>query len=259
MLITAITYELWQNLLSEDHLPLFICYILLDLLLHKIISCHQFSSVQSLSHVQLLATPWNEAHQASLSINSQSLLKLMPIELVTISSSFVPFSSCLQSFPASGTFPMSQFFILGGQSIGVSASATVLNIQDWFPLERTGWISLQSKGLSRVFSNTTVQRHQFFSAHSVSHSVVPDSLPSHGLYSSPGSSVHGILRARTLEWVAIPFSIQLSYARPMFNSFFAFSPVLGNKKGLKERLLFDLKMLRQIFYQQEMWYLLSSW
>ena len=78
-------------------------------------------------------------------------------------------------------------------------------------------------------------------------------------YSSPGSSVHGILRARTLEWVAIPFSIQLSYARPMFNSFFAFSPVLGNKKGLKERLLFDLKMLRQIFYQQEMWYLLSSW
>ena len=71
-------------------------------------------------------------------------------------------------------------------------------------------------------------------------------------YSSPGSSVHGILRARTLEWVAIPFSIQLSYARPMFNSFFAFSPVLGNKKGLKERLLFDLKMLRQIFYQQEM-------
>ena len=75
----------------------------------------------------------------------------------TISSSVVPFSSCLQSFPASGSFQMSQFFASGGQSIGVSASASVLpmNIQDWFPLGWTGWISLQSKGLSRVFSNTT--------------------------------------------------------------------------------------------------------
>ena len=77
-----------------------------------------------------------------------------------------PLSSCLQSFPASGSFPMSQFFASGGQSIGVSASASVLpmNIQDWFPSGWTGWISLQSKGLSRVFSNTTVQKHQFFSA-----------------------------------------------------------------------------------------------
>ena len=83
-----------------------------------------------------------------------------------ISSSVVPFSSCLQYFPASGSFPMSQFFASGGQSIGVSASASVLpmTIQDWFPLGQTGWISLQSKGLSRVFSNTTVQNHQFFSA-----------------------------------------------------------------------------------------------
>ena len=83
----------------------------------------------------------------------------------TISSSFIPFSSHLQSFPASGSFPMSQFFTLGGQSIGVSALSSVLpvNIQDWFPLGWTGWISLQSKGLSRVFSNTTVQKHQFFS------------------------------------------------------------------------------------------------
>ena len=82
----------------------------------------------------------------------------------TISSSVIPFSSCLQSFPASGSFPMSQFFISGCQRIGVSASASVLpmNIQDWFPLGWTGWISLQSKGLSRVFSNTTVQKHQFF-------------------------------------------------------------------------------------------------
>ena len=84
----------------------------------------------------------------------------------TISSSVVPFSSFLQSLPASGPFPMSQLFTWGGQSIGVSASASVLpvNTQDWSPLEWTGWISLQSKGLSIVFSNTTVQKHQFFRA-----------------------------------------------------------------------------------------------
>ena len=84
----------------------------------------------------------------------------------TISSCPVPFSSCLQSFPAPGSFPMSQFFTSGGQSIGVSASASVLpiNIQDWFPLGWTGLISLLSKGPSRVFPNTTVQKHQFFSA-----------------------------------------------------------------------------------------------
>ena len=84
----------------------------------------------------------------------------------TISSPVVLFSSCPQSFPASGFFPMSQFFTLGGQSIGVSASASVLpmNTQDWFPLGLTGLISLQSKALSRVFSNTTVQNHQFFGA-----------------------------------------------------------------------------------------------
>ena len=82
----------------------------------------------------------------------------------TISSSVIPFSSCLQSFPASGSFQMSLFFASNDQSIGVSASASVLpmNIQDWFPLGWTGLISLQSEGLSRVFSNTTVQKHQFF-------------------------------------------------------------------------------------------------
>ena len=82
----------------------------------------------------------------------------------TILSSIVPFSSCLQSFPASGSFPVSQFFALDGQSIGVSASALVLpmNIWDWFPLGLTGWISLQSKGLSGVFYNITVQKHQIF-------------------------------------------------------------------------------------------------
>ena len=81
----------------------------------------------------------------------------------TISPSVVPFSSCLPSFPASGSFPRSQFFTSGGQSIGVSASTSVppMNVQNWFPLGLTGWISLQSKGLSRVFFNTTVQKHQF--------------------------------------------------------------------------------------------------
>ena len=82
----------------------------------------------------------------------------------TISSSVVPFSSCFQYFPASGSFPLSQFFALGDQIIGVSALASVLpmNIQDWFPLGWTAWISLQFKGLARVFSNITVQKHQFF-------------------------------------------------------------------------------------------------
>ena len=82
----------------------------------------------------------------------------------TISSSVVPFSSCPQHLPASGSFQMSQLFASGGQIIGVSASTSVLpmNTQDWFPLVWTGWISLQSKGFSRVFPNTTVQKHQFF-------------------------------------------------------------------------------------------------
>ena len=88
-----------------------------------------------------------------------------------ISSSVIPFSSCLQSFSASGSFQMSQFIASSGQSTGVSASASVLpmNIQDWFPLGWTGWISLQSKGLSRVFSNTTVQKHQLFSTFFIVH------------------------------------------------------------------------------------------
>ena len=84
----------------------------------------------------------------------------------TMSPSVIPFSFCFQSFPESGSFPRSQFFMSGGQSIGASASASVLpmNIQGWLPLGWTGWISLQSKGLSRVFSNTAVQKHQFFGA-----------------------------------------------------------------------------------------------
>ena len=122
--------------------------------------------VQSLSCIWLFVGPWAAAHQLSLSFTiSWSLLKLMSSEL-TISSSVALFSSSPQSFPASGFFPVSQFFPSGGRSIGALASASVLpmNIQDWFPLGWTGWISLQTKGLSRDFSNTTVQNHQFFRA-----------------------------------------------------------------------------------------------
>ena len=122
-------------------------------------------SVQSLSCVHLSATPRTAACQACLFItNSQSLLILSRWYHPTILSSVIPFSSCPQPFLASGSFPVSRLFVSGGQSIGVSASALILpmNMQGWFPLGWTGWISLQSKGLSRVFSNTTVQKHQFF-------------------------------------------------------------------------------------------------
>ena len=116
----------------------------------------EISSVQSLSRVWLFATPWITARQVSLSItNSRSPPNSCPSSWwchPAISSSVVPFSSCPQSFPASGYFPMSQLFAWGGQNIGVSASASVLpmNTQDWSPLGWTVWISLQSKGLSRV-------------------------------------------------------------------------------------------------------------
>ena len=115
------------------------------------------SSFQSLSCVRLIVTPWTAACQASLSFTiPQSLLKLMSIELMMPSSHLIvchPFSSCPQSFPASGSFPMSPLFASGGQSIGASAAGSVIpmNIQDWFPLGLTGLLSFQSKGLSRVF------------------------------------------------------------------------------------------------------------
>ena len=173
----------------------------------------KFSSLQSLSRVRLFVTPWTAARQDSLFItNSWSLLKLMSIVGGDSQPSYpvVPFSSCPQSFPVSGSFQMSQFFASGSRSIGVSASASVLpvNIQDWFPIWRrkwqptpvllagkshgrrslvgysprgrrvwhdwatklsfplrwTGWISLQSKGISRVFSNIIVQKLQIFGA-----------------------------------------------------------------------------------------------
>ena len=124
--------------------------------------------VQFLSHVRFFVTPWTAACQASLSItNSGACSNSCPLGWwcqQSISSSVTPFSSFPQSFPASGSFPMSRLFTSSGQSIGVSALALVLpvNIQDWFPLGWTGLISLLSKGLSRVFSSTTVQKHQFF-------------------------------------------------------------------------------------------------
>ena len=128
----------------------------------------QIRSDQLLSHVRLFATPWIAARQASLSLtNSRNSLRLTSSQWChpAISSSVVPFSSCPQSLPASESFPMSQLFAWGVQSTGVSAFASFLpkKSQGWFPSEWTGWISLQCKGLSRVFSHTTVQKHQLFS------------------------------------------------------------------------------------------------
>ena len=126
-----------------------------------------FAVAQSLSHVRLFVTPWTAACQASLSFpSSWSLLKFMFNELVmlcylTISSSAALISFSLQSFSASGSFPMSQFFASGGQSTGASASVLPMNIHGWFPLGLTGLISMQSQGLSRVFSST-IWKHQFF-------------------------------------------------------------------------------------------------
>ena len=122
--------------------------------------------VQLLSHVQHFVTTWTAACQAFLSFTvSQSLLTLIHWVSYANSSSVAPFTSCPQSFPASGLFPKSQFFSSGGQSIGASAATSVLprNIQGWFPLRLTVLISLQSKELSRVISSTTIQKHQFFS------------------------------------------------------------------------------------------------
>ena len=155
---------------------------------------HLFSSLQSLSRVRHFATPWIAAHQASLSITkSQSSPKLTFIESVMPSIHLIlccPLSSCPQSFPASGSSQMSQLFVSGGQSIGVSASTSdpLMNTQDWSPLGWTGWISLQSKGLSRVFSNTTIQRI--------------NSLVLSCLYSPTLTSIHGKTMALT-RWTFV--------------------------------------------------------
>ena len=134
--------------------------------------CHFVNSVQFFSCSVVSNSLWfcglQHARFPSPSLTPGPYSKSCPLSQwchPTISFSVVPFFSCLQPFPASGSFLVSQSFASGGQSIGISASALVLpmNIQDWFPLGWTGWNSLQSKGLSRVFSNTTVQKHQFFS------------------------------------------------------------------------------------------------
>ena len=162
---------------------------------HSGLGCHflslvmrKFISVQLLSPVQLFTTQWIAAHQASLSITNSGVYsnscRLSRWCHPAISSSVIPFSSCPQSLPASGSFPMSQLFAWGGQGFGVSASASVLpmNTLDWSPLGWTGWISLQSKGLSRVFSNTTVLKHQFFSfTHSPTLTCIHDLWKNHSL------------------------------------------------------------------------------
>ena len=142
--------------------------IRVGLSLHVAPEINSFHSVQSLSRVQLFETPWTAARQASLSItNSRSPPKPMSIVLVMPSNHLIfcrPLLLLPSIFPSIRAFQMSRLFIWGGQSTGVSISTSVppMHTQDWSPLGWTGWISLQSKGFSRVFSNTTVQKHQFF-------------------------------------------------------------------------------------------------
>ena len=157
-------------------------------------------SVQSLRRTRPFATPWTAARQHSLSItNSLSLPKLMCIESVMLSKHLILCHPLLlppsQSYPASGSFPMSQFFVSGGQSIGVSPSTSVLpvNTQDWSHLGWTGWISFQFKGLSSIFSNTTVQKHQFF-------------CPQLSLWSN--SHIHTWLLEKPQLWLDGPLSVE---------------------------------------------------
>ena len=158
----------WRTVVADDCNILVYWYGRTYSISHRLYKNKHF--VQSLSCIWLSATPWTAAHQASLSFTiSWSFLKLMSNELVMLSNHLslcLSLRFCLQSFSASGSFLMDHHYTSGGKSIGASASASVLptNNQDWFPLGLTGWISLQSKGLSRVFSNTTVQKHQYFSA-----------------------------------------------------------------------------------------------
>ena len=163
-LIQKCSYQKWNK---TSFIPL--SPAVYSVCLYCVQNSSQLSSVQSLSCVRLFATPWIAARQAYLSVtNSRGVYSnSCPSSQwchPAILSSVVPFSSCPQSLPASRSFPISQLFAWGGQSIGVSASASVLpmNTRDLSPSGWTGWISLQSKGLSRVFSNTSVQKHQFF-------------------------------------------------------------------------------------------------
>ena len=135
--------------------------------IYMCIYIYSVASIQFLCHAWLWPQRlWPPCPSPTTRVCTQTHVHWICDAISTISSSVIPFSSHLQSFPASGSFQMSQFFTSGGQSIGVSTSTSVLptNIQEWFPLGWTGWISLSSKGLSRVSSNTTVQEHQFFGA-----------------------------------------------------------------------------------------------
>ena len=169
MLSSCISYPLKDGpiILPQRLLPASHCQNLIAELWIWNVIIKLFSSVAQLCPT--FETPWTAARQGSLSTTTpRACSNSCPSSQwfhPTISSFLIPFSSYLQFSPASGSFPMSQFFP-SGQNIGASASSSVLpmNIQDWFPLGLTGLISLQSKGLSRVFSNTTVQKHQFFSA-----------------------------------------------------------------------------------------------
>ena len=155
---------------------------------------------QFLSHVQVFAAPWTAAHQASLSITiSWSLLKLLSIELVmhpTISSSVVPFSSCLQSFPASESFPMSPFFTSSGHSIAASASVLPMNIQDWFSLGWTGLISYNPRD-----SQESSPTPQFKSINSLALSL---------FYSPPLTSIHDYWKNHSLDYADLCWESNVS-------------------------------------------------
>ena len=139
-----------------------------------------FVVVQSLSSVWLFATPWTAACQASLSTTPGACSNSCPLSQwchPTVSSSVIPFSSCLQSFPASESFPMSRLFASGSRSIGASASVLPMNIQDWFPLGLTSLMFLLSKGLLRVFSSTTIWKHHFFNTQPSLQEAVTKTIP----------------------------------------------------------------------------------
>ena len=163
IIICLITGNNWKYCLYHQW---FDCNIIFKNM-HKVI--YQFSSLQSVMSDSLQLHGLQHTRFPCPSPTPRACSNSCPLSqwcYTTISSSVVPFPSCLQCFPASLFFPVSQIFTSGGQSIEVSSSASVLpmNIQDWSPLGWTGWISLQSKGLSIVFFNTTVQEHQFFGA-----------------------------------------------------------------------------------------------
>ena len=155
------SYKMWSFVSEFSHLAW--CFQASPMLFNSVQFSRSVMSDSSLPHELQHARPPCPSPTPGVHSNSCALSRWCH---PTISSSVVPFSSCPQSLPASESFPMSHLLAWGGQSTGVSALASVIpmNIQDWSPLEWTGWISLQSKGLSRVFCNTTVQKHQFFGA-----------------------------------------------------------------------------------------------